>query len=297
MSFREEPFFFECEGERLPGIATFSESTVDIGVLIIVGGPQYRVGSHRQFVLLARAIANASIPSMRFDFRGAGDATGEQHTYEDIDADIRAAIAVFFARLPQLKRVVLWGLCGAASAALLYAYRDPRVAGLVLVNPWVRTEEGIARTYLRHYYLRRLVDKQLWRKVLAGDFDFVDSAKSLTSMVRSAISGRRRSAVADGAIVQADAIDRSLPLPARMAFGMAHFAGDVLIVLSGTDYTALEFRTAVTGNEQWQEALARNRVVWHEIAAANHTFATREWRDEATSVTLRWLLELVRQRS
>jgi len=28
----------------------------------------------------------------------------------------------------------------AASAALFYAYRDPRVAGLVLVNPWVRTE-------------------------------------------------------------------------------------------------------------------------------------------------------------
>jgi alpha/beta superfamily hydrolase len=118
MSFREEPFFFECERDRLPGIAAFPDAPADIGVLIIVGGPQYRVGSHRQFVLLARAIATAGIPSMRFDFRGSGDATGEQHSYEDIGPDIGAAVAALFARMPQVKRVVLWGLCGAATAAL-----------------------------------------------------------------------------------------------------------------------------------------------------------------------------------
>lgn len=295
MSFREEPFCFECEGERLLGIAAHPNSTADIGVLIVVGGPQYRIGSHRQFVLLARDIAAAGLPSMRFDFRGAGDATGGQCTYEDIGPDIGAAVAAFFAHSPQLKRVVLWGLCGAASAVLFYAYRDPRVAGLVLVNPWVRTEEGMARTYLRHYYFRRLFDRRFWRKVLRGDFDAAASGKSLATMIKDAARGWLRRRATSGSMTEVNAIDRDLPLPVRMAVGLERFAKDVLIVLSGADYTAREFRTAITGNAQWTQALARNRVAWHEIADANHTFATREWRDEVAAVTLNWALAVAKR--
>src|SRR3546814_2482234 len=37
-----------------------------------------------------------------------------------------------------------------ASAILFYAQRDSRVAGVALLNPWVRTPESEADTYLRH---------------------------------------------------------------------------------------------------------------------------------------------------
>lgn len=291
MNFREEPFFFECERERLLGIVAHVDSSLDTGVLIIVGGPQYRVGSHRQFTLLARQLAQAGVPTMRFDFRGSGDATGEQRTYEDIDADLGAAVDAFCLRAPGLKRVILWGLCGASSAALFYAYRDPRVAGLALVNPWVRTEEGLARTYLRHYYLRRLLDSQLWRKVIAGEFDASESARSLAKTVKDAVHGWT-SRKAPRVIIGADAIDRTLPLPSRMAIGLERFAKDVLIILSGNDYTAQEFRTITEGNAQWDAALACNRVRRHTIEGANHTFASSAWRDEVAAVTLRWVLEI-----
>ena len=36
--------------------------------------------------------------------------------------------------------------------------RDQRITGLVLLNPWVRTDQGAAKTYLKHYYLTRLLD-------------------------------------------------------------------------------------------------------------------------------------------
>ena len=39
-------------------------------MVIVVGGPQYRAGSHRQFTLLARHIAAAGYPVLRFDARG-----------------------------------------------------------------------------------------------------------------------------------------------------------------------------------------------------------------------------------
>jgi len=66
-------------------------------VLIIVGGPQYRVGSHRQFVLLARHLAAQGIPVMRFDVRGMGDSKGKPRNFGQLDDDLRAATDCFFA--------------------------------------------------------------------------------------------------------------------------------------------------------------------------------------------------------
>ena len=192
MTPREEPFLFDCEGERLVGIVAHADGGADIGVLIVVGGPQYRIGSHRQFVLLARALASAGFPTMRFDCRGMGDGTGEMRDFEGIGPDIAAAVAAFAARVPRLRRIVLWGLCDAASAALFNASCDPRIAGLVLLNPWVRTEQGIARTYLRHYYLRRIFDGAAWRRVLRGETKFAAAAGPLARAIGDAAGIRGR---------------------------------------------------------------------------------------------------------
>ena len=96
--------------------------------------------------------------------RDRGDADGEFAGFEEINADIAAAIDALCAQLPTMREVVIWGLCDAASAALFYAERDPRIVGLVLLNPWMRTEAGQARAYLRHYYLARLINPDLWPK-------------------------------------------------------------------------------------------------------------------------------------
>src|SRR3546814_13347557 len=87
---------------------------------------------------------------------------------EALDADIAAAIDGFVAHCPQVEEVVLWGLCDAASAILFYAQRDSRVAGVALLNPWVRPPESEADTYLRHYYLRRLRDRGFWQSAVRG---------------------------------------------------------------------------------------------------------------------------------
>ena len=145
-AFREEAVVFECEGESLVGVLSLPAAPATRGVLIVVGGPQYRVGSHRQFTLLARHLAAHGIPSLRFDYRGMGDSSGAVRSFEAVDADIRRAIDIFYERVSGLESVVIWGLCDAASAALFYAHRDARVGGLVLLNPWVRTPEGMART-------------------------------------------------------------------------------------------------------------------------------------------------------
>ena len=88
----------------------------------------------------------------------------EQRDFTDVDADLRAAIDAFCARVPSLREVVIWGLCDAASAALFYAQQDERVTGLVLLNPWAHTEDGHAKATLKHYYGARLFDLRQPRK-------------------------------------------------------------------------------------------------------------------------------------
>lgn len=277
------PVSFSCEGDTLLGVLHRPAQPGPTGVLVVVGGPQYRVGSHRQFVLLGRALAQRGVAVLRFDYRGIGDSGGEPRGFEAIDVDVRAAIDELFRRVPQLERVVLWGLCDAASAVMFYGHRDARVAGLVALNPWVRSTETVARAYLRHYYLRRLFDRDLWRELLTGRKSPLALLRSLGGAVREA-SGRGSNATSHGAVATAVP-----PYVERMRRGLAAFGGPVLLVLSGDDITAAEFRDVAQRSRAWRRLLASPRVTTQELPEADHTFSSRAWRDEVARWTGEWI--------
>src|SRR6185436_4940612 len=178
--FVERPVLFDCEGERLVGIVAVPEAASRVAVLVIVGGPQYRAGAHRQFVDLSRRLAAAGIPAMRFDYRGMGDSTGVARTFEDCGPDIAAAIDALMANCPEVAHVVLWGLCDAASAALDYwqSARDSRVAAMALLNPWVRSEATLAKAHVKHYYAQRLLAKEFWAKLFSGGVAPVEALRA-----------------------------------------------------------------------------------------------------------------------
>src|ERR1700758_722935 len=91
LSYSETALTFLCGGERMLGILSRPDVPATRGVLIMVGGPQYRVGSHRQFLLLARHLAAHGVPALRFDYRGMGDSEGGMRTFEHVEDDLRAA--------------------------------------------------------------------------------------------------------------------------------------------------------------------------------------------------------------
>lgn len=283
MPTREQPIVFECDGRRLLGIVHATDSTT--GVLVIVGGPQYRVGSHRQFLLLARYLTANNVSVMRFDYRGMGDSEGDIRSFEDVTADIRAAVDAFFDACPELTSVVLWGLCDAASAAIFYANTDSRVDGMILLNPWVNTEAGEAKAYLRHYYFQRLFNKALWKKVLTAKFEFRKSLASLLERVNKSREVLVNVVKSD----ETEAVNNTLPLPTRMHQGLDSFQGWVNVIISGDDLTAAEFEDMVKASKAWRRLLNQKKTKFHHVAAANHTFSRQVWRDEVAEQTLRWV--------
>jgi exosortase A-associated hydrolase 1 len=269
----ERCLVFQCEGAELLGILHEPAAQAGrIGVMIVVGGPQYRVGSHRQFVLMARSFARSGLPVFRFDYRGMGDSDGATRTFESVDADLRAAIDVFVAQRPELQGVVLCGLCDAASATLMYGANDRRIRGLVLMNPWVRTTAGEARAYLRHYYLRRLVQPSFWRKVLTGGFNPFKSARELA-----------------GTVGQAGAAPAALPYIERMLAGLRAFMGPVLVLISEHDLTAREFVDLCAGDRGWRAATTAPHVKLIRLDGADHTFSSRAALEKASAQCSAWL--------
>lgn len=280
MSYSESAVVFPCCGENLLGILAQPEVANKTGVLIIVGGPQYRVGSHRQFLLLSRELASEGYPVMRFDYRGMGDSTGDLKGFEHVSADIGAAIDTFLAQSRAVERVVLWGLCDAASASLLYvdATSDQRVAGLILLNPWVRSEASLAKTHVKHYYGQRLFQADFWKKLLTGQVGVGRAIGGLISNLKQVSRGTAaRHSVT------------SLSFQDRMLRGLNAFDRPTLIVLSGNDYTAKEFIESTKVSTSWQAAMSRPNVDTKEIIGADHTFSSAEWRQGVKEITVAWL--------
>lgn len=276
----ERAIVFDCAGEPCVGIvhaATAAQARP--GVLVVVGGPQYRVGSHRQFVHLARHLAAAGHPVLRFDYRGMGDSGGEQRDFRAVEPDIRTAIDAFMREVPGLRSVVVFGLCDAAAAALLSCGRDDRIAGLVLANPWVRTESGLARVHVKHYYGSRLLQGTFWRKLLSGRFDLRGSASGFLRAASRAFGSGAKSqpAVADGDFVSA------------MRAGLERYSGPVLLLLSGRDLTAREFTDLCGRDAGWARLLQRPNVSVEHLPDADHTFSSRAATESVNVACSGWI--------
>ena len=282
MPIEEEVLNFSCGPDRLWGILSRPEKTSapgSISVVIVVGGPQYRVGSHRQFVQLARALARSGFPTLRFDYGGMGDSEGAMRDFEAVGPDIRAALDAICVACPNNRRLVVWGLCDAASAALMFSAADPRVVGMVAANPWARSESSLAATQVKHYYASRLVQPDFWTKLFRGQLNVCAALVSFVATLR-----RVRPSYRGGP--QQEAVET---FHTRMARGLSGFRGRLLLILSGKDLTAKEFLQYAASNKAWSGLLADPKVSRIDLADADHTFSQRRWLTQVESATIAWL--------
>ena len=278
----ERPVVFDCDGEKLVGIFHAGKAGVKQAVVVVVGGPQYRIGSHRQFVIMARALAAAGTPVFRFDYRGMGDSTGEIRSFERVESDIRAAVDCMIRDDPEIEQVVLLGLCDAASAILMYLPSDNRVSRVILLNPWVHTEAGEAKVYLKNYYLRRIFQKTFWQKVVSGGFDVMRSFRDAVKVVKALRADSR---------LDANDSQRATSFIDLMRDGLRAFDGPVLTLISGRDLTASQFMELLRSDNDWRRLSSRSNFHLINLPAADHTMSRREDLNRACDSIIEWLDE------
>jgi exosortase A-associated hydrolase 1 len=175
---------FDCEGSALG--ASLDPAAGETGLLLVTGGTQTRIGSHRMYERLAGALAEAGWPCFRYDRRGVGDSEGEDPDFKDSGPDLAAAAAAFRREQPQLTRLLGFGLCDGASTLALYG-KAAGLDGYILVNPWfVESEAGEpAAAAIKSRYKEQLLSVDGWKRLLSGSISYRKVLKGLRKIVAS----------------------------------------------------------------------------------------------------------------
>lgn len=248
---------FACAGETLVG--SLDEAAGTTGLLIVSGGNEVRMGAHRGMAMLAARVADElGAPVFRFDRRGIGDSTGVNQGFESSIHDIAAAAATFTAEAPQLRRLVAFGNCDAATALALF-HSVAGLDALLLANPWVveTADELPPAAAIRARYAERLRDPRQWLRLVRGGVDIGKLIKGLSKISNSPSQDHAG-------------------LAGRMAEALAASGTPATILLAKGDNTAIAFRGAWKGS-----------AAIRECDTASHSFARADDKQ--------WLFERVRE--
>jgi exosortase A-associated hydrolase 1 len=259
---------FACGEEHLS--ASLDEADGTTGVLMVTGGSQTRVGSHRMYERLAKTLAEHGHPCLRFDRRGVGDSSGEDPGFRESGPDLSAAAAALRDEVPSVDRVVGLGLCDGATAIALYG-ASAGISDLILVNPWlIEASSGEPPpAAIRSHYRQRLLSVAGWKKLLSGSVDLRKLAGGLKKAGSSTDSS----------------------LAAEAARGLARFGRPAAMILANGDGTA-----AAASAEIKRPAFAGLIGPIIEIASDSHTFARRGDQEALEAAVLQALARPARTR-
>jgi len=271
----ERPVVFDS-GERLVGILAEPDANPrGSGVVLLHGWSGYRVGPHRMLVEAARALCAAGYTTLRFDFRGRGDSTGEVNG-TDLDGMIEDARAArrFLMAQAGVRRTYWLGLCSGGNVALGAASLDKDADGLILWStplfaPYKKRGQEVARRgiFLADY-ARKLFRWETYAKLVRG--------RIRLGIIARVLFGRRRPAA--GTRDPKDSL-RDIMKDLR------GYHGGALFVYGSRDDEAV-------GAPDFYAQFCREHgipAVFHTIEGANHSYYSVAWQDEVIGLTREWL--------
>lgn len=241
---------FKNEGLTLYGMFHFCQEGPHPCVVFCHGFTGTRIEAHRIFVKCARAICEAGIAALRFDFRGSGESDGR---FEDmtIPGEISDALAAlrFAQAQPEVApdRIGLLGLSLGGCVAACAAARHSDLKALCLWAPV--SDPGI---------FRAMGETELFKR--NGRLDL------------------------DGNVVGRRFVETCVKVEPLAEVN--RFTGPVLIVHGGKDETVMpvhaqRYREALTNAAS---------VKLHIIEGADHVFSSEKWENEAIEETVEFFV-------
>jgi pimeloyl-ACP methyl ester carboxylesterase len=162
-------FFRSLDGIQLHGTLVAPTAFQGVPTVFVHGGGVTREEGGF-FARLALGLANAGIPSLRFDFRGHGDSEGRQEdlTLAGVVNDIRAAVAHICGEIGS-EQVNILGASFGGGISAFYASRHPEsVRRMVLINPLLNYKKRFVDD--KPYWHNDCINEDSGRQLLAQGF-------------------------------------------------------------------------------------------------------------------------------
>jgi len=195
---------------------------------------------------------------------------------------LKSAADFLHAEFPSLERVVLWSLCDGSAACSLNAASDPRIGGMILSNPYVHSAQGQAKAFLKHYYLRRILDPGFWKKIATGRFNPFKAVGSMKDVAKAASGGEPAKPIAG---ITVGPGEDPPELPKKVMDGLQAFRGPMRLILSTDDLTAHEFLELFKGDVNKRKGPRSERDL-RFVEGADHTFTQAEWKAGLSALSI-----------
>jgi pimeloyl-ACP methyl ester carboxylesterase len=258
---------FEVQGQRIAATLHVPESTLAPGVIMCHGFTGHRIEAHFLFVKAARALCQAGLNVLRFDFRGSGESDGlfEEMTIEGEITDAVAALDALCAEpTVEESRVGVIGLSLGGLVAACLAGRDERVKSLVL---WAAVAD------LPGVFQQR---EGLWSRG-------ADACVRREGPVEQPGVRGVQGAIEHGAHRIGEGFVRDCQRVRPLA-EVAAYRGPALVVHGGADESVPPHHA-----DMYMEALRTEDKAKHIVKEADHTFTSIAWEADVIEVTRGWL--------
>jgi exosortase A-associated hydrolase 1 len=290
----EKAVRFLCDGKKLYGVLHVPETKnpVDTGVIIVNGGPQTRVGSHRIYVLLARFLSSRGHYVLRFDYEGLGDSEGSFVGFQHAGPSIGVAVEALGNEFSKPPNIILWSICNGATASAIWASGSQgRISGLILCNPFVfNAQHGMGDAFLKHYYAKRFFDKELWTKVFCFRFNFIQAWSSFYKFFKNSSYFPRLQRW-----LNAKSIESSLE--ERFFQGIRRCGRPAMLILSENDIVARYFMDFMRVRKDIAPLVSMGRVRKEIIKGADHTFTSLAAKKELFATTANLIDEILKSKA
>lgn len=290
--FEEEPLLFGTS-HRLFGVLVKPRRDrvrLDLPAVIMTNaGTVHRIGPHRQYVELARELADLGFYVFRIDLAGIGDSevgsSPENLCYPATGiADCQEAMSVLAAKTG-VQRYIVAGLCSGGDIAFQLGLKDRRVAGVVMMNPRTFLVNDLAQVegYKdARYYQNSFFKKEKWLKLLSGQVNIARVGKLVVPKIKG-VAVRSVKRVLDRVRLTSKGDGEHDDVPACLR-GMASRGVDTFLLVTvhdpGVDYVDVQFGTKM----QELNAVANYRR--EDLTGTDHTF-TSVWSQQHVRTIIR----------
>jgi hypothetical protein len=211
--------------------------------------------------------------------------------------DLEAAITALSAEIPELKDVILWGGCNAASAIMMHAWRFPLVSGIIASNPYMG-KHNLAEKAKWLHFANRLRQASFWKKLFSGQFTISAYLPSISALKKKRsskpvkeIKPQENKPVSNTLAAPSSANNQPGYVLEQMLNGLHRYKGQCLMFMSENSIQSNEFKVLLKSSRQWRKVMKQPEFSMLNLPGADQNISSVDSQKTVRALTKEWLIK------